>query len=677
MTRRASVLALLPLILAALGATRATAGAPRVIQDPDYQFRLVVPGPRWQLLPERKIKALVPDAVAGARTTSGVLAAVIVEHAPGLKLPTYADLVIDNMPIEHKKVEVREETTFQGLPAITAQVRGKIREIDARYFLTFFLRDGFAYQLVGIGPSAVMRYDGSTFRAFRNAFSLTDGKVQAREENVEAQSADGVGWRLRGRTFESAAYGLHVVAPNGWRPVVGDELANMGDGAEIGMVSKIPEAFFIVVPERLAGVDRAQINARVVSEMAENTQGRVEPEPLAIPIAGESVTFRRVVAGGDLPFEYLVGLRWRDDMSFKVIAWHAKALRVEATPALERALTSIHFLDEPRRKALEASLEKGPDPQNEVGPMFSLRRGRYQDFRYGISWHKPEGYWRMRVGQAARAFHPDATLALEEPAFGLFGMVINENVVSDFDHDAYHGLVVRGIWDAEEDAKATQSETLELNGNKVLVTRGLTTAGNDRFYYVAATVVHGTVATQILFWGYPGNMRRSLERVRTAIKAFSMPKAGLAPSRKVGSQWFDNRLGFALQSPSSSWAFRDNTPTALRPVATMLQLRKGADSVIALAICALQPEQDPEAMIELVTSTIRPSIGRHLQGKPQRSTVTFEGHAATRLAWRGRTDVDVVLFPRDRTLYGLVYSTGARSDRLSLTAIDDLFQLID
>ena len=109
-------------------------------------------------------------------------------------------------------------------------------------------------------------------------------------------------------------------------------------------------------------------------------------------------------------------------------------------------------MDDVEQKAADLALKAIPDTQNYVGPDFSLRRGIYRNFSMNFLWHKPEGYWRIKVGQEARLVNEDATLFIEEPASGLYGLVIGEKI-KDISLSRYHDLAWKSHWETEAERK--------------------------------------------------------------------------------------------------------------------------------------------------------------------------------------------------------------------------------
>src|SRR5262249_44672086 len=145
-----------------------------------------------------------------------------------------------------------EATKVVGLESRRWMTTGSLNGLRLRFQHTVFINQDHLYQLVVWGPFASTADDGSSFRPFVDGFALLEGKVRSRVETPTADGS-GVGWRIRGDTYENAPYGLTVTAPAGWRFVVRPELAQMNDSALVGLQRSSPDCYLVFIVERGPG----------------------------------------------------------------------------------------------------------------------------------------------------------------------------------------------------------------------------------------------------------------------------------------------------------------------------------------------------------------------------------------------------------------------------------------
>jgi len=644
------------------------------IDDPDYQFRLEQPAAGWRLLREADIQKIAPDAVAGMTSDDEVFAVVIVESVPQGELEPLARLLIDQAPLEGKQLLAFAALEFQGQPAIRYHLTGRVGEISFRYVNTVFLHEHTLYQVLAGGPQERTAADGSSFAPVWQAFRLLEGPVRGRATPLPVVDATGVGWRVRHGVFESAVYGVRVEPRGAWRVAVGAELGRINKSAEVGLILREPGVHVILIAEQAHIDDRERLRASIESQTAGNLGAPCPQHDSSAHVDGNAVPLRCYADAGDTAIEYLHGVFFHGTHAMQLMAWYQSGQRDVARPALDNAFASLHFIDDSALAALTAELKAAPDPQNRVGPTYALRRGRYRDFGSGFEWRKPEGFWRIAVGDEARATNADATLFIEDPGSGLMALLIVEPVAS-FTAETFHQVVCGNVFpDVELDPP--QAVTLGAAGG--LVSEARTEHLGLPLTYRVVTAVHGDSAVQLLIWATPGNMAQMRSRADAIVDGWRFFASPAAPVVAERDSYRDNRMGYALRLPGAPWRFEDLTRAEQGALSSFVRWTRGNLTVLALTMCAVQEGQDEQWFAGLVTDELTRRMRAVVSAQPRRERAMLGGLPATRLVWRGGGDpLDAYLTTRDNTFYALlVLQSGVALDA-TLDEVTRGFSLVD
>lgn len=675
--RRIHVLVFLFLCLSVLGCRKAQQRTSSDAEwvDPDYGFRLERPGPKWVILREDEIHRMVPEGVAGAaefadETGSGRHGAIIVEPAPGVELRPLTELLIEQMPLEGKQILSMEDVVFEKLPAVRSSVRGQIGGLDVLYQIVVFMNQGYAYQVLSWGLAT--RTDAQALSQFQNAFHLTGGTVRQRSVPPVLAERD-QGWEIKDGVFRSATYGL-VVRPSGtWRLQVKEPLRRTNASAHVGLTSVNPEAYLVVMAERLGGSERTRFRTAQIESMA-NSLGiapmtaETQPATWKAQVAGREVEFRRFRRAGALPMEFLIGVTYLGeppgDVGITLLGWYKVGLRERSLPIMAQAMGSISELPKAEAAALARSQEALPDSQNDVGLEYSLRQGVYRDFKNGLTWRKPAGAIRIATGAQARERNKDASLFWEDSGSGTYGMLIAEDL-GDMTESGYQKLVVDTMLAKSTARGRPEPFTLGgIKGTKIVFDR---LEGELLLRYHMIVMAHDRRGYQVLQWGLPSLVEAGKERVQQTFAGFS-----LAPLEKIvrsGREHQDHRFGFAFTPPAQPAAeLRDITPTELRAVGTMLEWSTSRCKVLLLALCTGESSIDEQGMIEVTqrAMNLEPS-GFNFLRRSELSVDQLAGKEGKRLQLRrlGTVTGQVFVVRRGQTAYALAI------DSVAGKALDD------
>src|SRR5262245_41368547 len=540
------VLTLLAAVAASLAGTPDARGdqqaTAQAIVDADYGFRLDSPGPGWRLMGEREVSTLAPDALAGAMA-KGVWGIVIVEAWGGKDVAEFARLVTENTLVEGRRTLSTEEIAYAGGKALRTNYVGTMQGMDLQWSHVALLHGGYAYQVVAWVLRGSIASPETVFRPFHDAFHLLPGPVRGRSTKPPAPDATGPGWTLRSGVFSSATYRFAVTPPAGWRVLVGSELRRMNAEAEVGLERTNPEGYVVVIPERAASVDRSAFAAQIRASFAEGKQRRPGKEAPA-RLGGVELALAPYGIPDRPGFAFHHGVVFRDDLCFQVLAWTSDAADAKTPAWWGEALAALRFLDADAIAVLERDIAASLSPARTFGQGHSVRGDVVRDFEGGFTWRRPSSAWRVSVGAEARERNAEASVYLENPSRGLYGVVIAERAD---DGAAYHAAVVRGL--IEGVGGAPQPTAVRL-GDLPAWTTALAKTEPMALAYRVTTAVRAGRAVQLVLWGPSGNVTTSESELRAAADGLRLPVGGLgAPGRLDGTAWRDERAGFELRAP--------------------------------------------------------------------------------------------------------------------------------
>ena len=392
-----------------------TYDATKPIEHEGYRFRLESPGTGWKLTQTEDTRRLVPDAVAGAVNTDGRFGAVIVERVPGLELEGAVEW-LDGM-LEGATFESTDPTTVDGLPAMRSVYVMSIEGLEFRYLRVVFLREGFLYQLMSWGTKSNVSV--SDLEPFVRAFSLTEGTVEGVEDDrPPVEQADGINWRIRDGRFEGVVSGLSIERPEGWRFLVGEELANSNAEAELGLTHRETSAYLLLISERFEGEDPSGLIAIVNNNLRE---GFGEPTEAGTErISGHDVPFRRYTSG---PMEFHIGILSGKGAVTQVLAWYPTGLRDSALPHCRAAIEALRVLSAPERETLREELLDRPGVLWQATRHTSFLGDTFRDFAHRVTWTQPRGLYDVALGDRAKADAPSAVLSVTDTLGSVYGVL--------------------------------------------------------------------------------------------------------------------------------------------------------------------------------------------------------------------------------------------------------------
>lgn len=155
----------------------AVVGGGMPVVDAGNNFRLNQPGGRWQLLTPEGARQVNQLASAGASNKIDDFVGLVIVESAGAgsqiagREQEVARLMVDDCPLEDKRMESVKPVTFQGQPAVRYRFTAKVGTSRGRIENTIFIYKGKLYQLFVTGPGGTTNVD-KEFQTFVNAFQL-------------------------------------------------------------------------------------------------------------------------------------------------------------------------------------------------------------------------------------------------------------------------------------------------------------------------------------------------------------------------------------------------------------------------------------------------------------------------------------------------------------------------
>jgi hypothetical protein len=638
------------------------ADATQAISDPSRGFRLGWPGPGWKLLGEADARQLHPDAAAGAMSDSGTAAVVIVRPATPVALASYADALLASMPLDEKKAARNDGSTLGSHEARRFGVTGKVDGVELRYAGLVAGTDGALIRLIAWQSTATPCLDDRCFEPLWAAFSLLDGASPPPPTAPAAPAtARGVGWRLRDGVFESSVSGLRVRPPSGWTLLVGSSLGRVDAEAEVGLA--LPEAGLTLLlgsepiappPPPGSAAPRPWSYGAALPPPPPACRppmpAPVEGEPVVVP--GELAGHRLELRGGRTGQTDALGTAVpQDERCVQLRASYLSAARERARPLLAAGLGAVSVLSAAERRALGDELGQAGDPQNAVGLDFALRAGTYRNFRWHITWSKPEGPWRMSAEPWSRGLGKNALLEVEQRALGLHALLWAEPVGSG-DASAYHQRAAE-LHGGRLDLGLRHVASTTIEGAEARVSEiDASEAGRPARYRLVTTVRDGT-GLQLLIWGPTAVMTAHAEEVGAIVDGLHV-RPTLTTVEPRAEVYRDHRLGFEL-SPPSTWTFADVTPPELAPLGSFVRWEHDGRWVGVVAACLPDGLQDTDWFVGLLEQLLREALGPMARGAATRNQIRLAGRDANHLLWQAALQrVDAAVAGQDNTVIALV-----------------------
>jgi hypothetical protein len=356
--------------------------------DTDYQFKLVAPGPEWEVFDRAESDPIWFGQLA-VMESANAMVQVSIERTGDIPVTAGADRIA----VWLGRTELaRRPVAWLGHDTIELDFAAEGGEARRE---RVFVRDGLLHDVSLIRSAAVDSWEALDVESMWNAFSLLGGTPRATTPPFGPRDRLGIGWRVEAGRWESAIAGISVTPPTGWRLMTGRalgvteldvELANDACGCYVSLTS------FVGIPPA------ADPNART----------------LTIDTLGGSYPF---VASTEPNAIYQI---WDatimiDGTRLALQAWYPKAHDDLGVTELRRALAALTVMPGIAREALARALLRPRFEPAVIGPSWVLRNGAYADYQWGLVWKRTPGFWRISTGTRANELLVGGIMVATEP----------------------------------------------------------------------------------------------------------------------------------------------------------------------------------------------------------------------------------------------------------------------
>jgi hypothetical protein len=533
-------------------------------------FTMQPPGPGWRRLELDELREVYPEAEVGLEGPHGVQAVLCVRTDPSQDLAGCVDRLLEEQLLEQSRPTFRESTRIDGRDAAHALVTGRRDGTWWRYLATAFREGEELYLLLAWGRSDDVPADGTTL--LEAALGLQRVEGVGFDELARADSAldaDGPGWRVRGGVYRDAALGFALVPRGAWRVASRAELAPLGTHVHAGLLDELHGALLGFVAERAPGVqhgDYAEDARRKAIGPGHNSGTR------QARIAGREVELRRFALPSPTGFadgtvRGVFAVFFEGERCFQVIGRYPATAEQSMGRSLPQGLASLQLLGEGEVRELAAVLLRERVDIESVGPGWCLRGGVFTDFRNGLRWTLPPGFWEVQSGAGGPG---EPTLELYERNLGVRGWIRVDQGPA-FAGEAGHRLAQEALnggrlrVPAAPAARVTLGQlegfasSCDLREQRTSVRALLVSGGNER------------CSVRLCLRAPIETMERHAEPLAAAVRALSVYPAQLTPTAMSGGVYSDARMGFELRAPRADWRFGERPLDRFGPRAAEAQ----------------------------------------------------------------------------------------------------------
>lgn len=631
-----------------------THDASQAVVDEARRFRLENPGDGWKTVGEADARKINPDFVAMTFNTQARLnGSVIVEYLPGMSLDAYVDL---SLAVLEPGVEVglREPTRFQDHDAIRLKVTTMAGGLKSHHEMLAIARGDYFYRV-----DAWTSTDGpANFQPIFEAFSLLDGEVTHTAAATPTADGHGLGWMVRDGVFRSVDSGVEIAGGGGPRLVVGSELVAMDPKAEVGFMGGNPSMFatLSVSPWDLGSLTEAR--AAQAEAVVSGYPDAHQLAALELTIAGAKVPMDTWIEG---PMRYYYGLFDLGEQRLALLAWWTPALDEINRPALIELGKQVRALDPAAREALAAELSQLPDPQQAIGPTWTIHGSVYLDFVHQLRWTKPRAgalSWSFVTDAQATEIDPDATVAIRDRQTGRNAAIAHFPGAGALDDEGWRQHIAT-TWPGVVEQRRT---SITLDALPAELIYGEVTDRGHRWpaYLVAQRRGNDGV---VVFYGSPNGDDASERPQLDALLAGIDFDESITDLEQSNGRFIDHRMGVSLQVPSH-WSSSDQTPPEISALARGTGWSAaGKEMMMLLTMHPPQLGQDLAWIEGFMEQLARDAFGVNTKDVAERSDVTIAGRAGRRLAWS--KPVVTVSIVRNGGTYYMFMATGASATEMN------------
>ena len=635
-------------------------------EDFDYAFSLRRPSTNWQFLSEKNAAQLHPDAMmamTGAKMPG--FFAVIAEELEG-SLDTYVHLIASNYGED--AVLGKESLEIDGRPAVKMTFKQTINGIEFRYVNCLLKKNDFAFQLVGWATASQFASVERDLEAIATSFAFAKDRQPRARSRVGIEDDYGFDWIIKDNVYSNASFGFRLIPANGMRLMGRDELMQINNAADAGLVSSQPATYHMYLVEKTKDDLIGKLISDWEKEMGVDSSGVQEA---AVEFAGQDArqrVYHDIEIEGIL-FDWTWTYFLRDGVLYRYISWWPSSDRKDALPVFEKSLNQLSWLNGDQQRSLQQELSL-LDANNAVGADYSLRNGVFRDFAGGYTYTLPSGLWKANAGDAALTENPECRLDIGKSDEGIYLQLIPEKDL-DMSAEEYHRAILANFEvAADTPIEEAKSGTLDLKLSSfdtehdgISLTWRLASAVRDNRY------------VQLLAWAVKDNESQLNHRLSELLQGLSLPENSPQAVKRTSHAIQDYRLGYQM-SYKPDWKAEPTAHPSLGPIASMISVEHPRGAVIGMGVCTPMTDFTEDMMIDgmlrnsaiKLDPTTRVDSESTLAGLPARC-VRFKG-----MAGRQSAQAAIWIARRGNTAY-LLLALG--EEGLDMEKYKQYFSLLD
>ena len=397
--------------------------------------------------------------------------------------------------------------------------------------------------------------------------------------STETPDFETVGQRVRDGIFESSVFRLTVNPPQGWRLLVGRELAQLDPDAIVGLAAADSTAYVILSPEYLPNdIPDSFLESQrgnFFTTLQDQFESISRSDTVEFNVCGKTVKFEHFVTSAP-QFQYYCGVELFDDLKIMCSAWSLGSDSDQLRESVRAAVGSVSLIPQQDTDKLRQEELARTDIQSSIGRDFSLRRSVYRNFRTGVVWTRPKSFWKVNPGDAAKQVDPNCELFCENILAGIYLTVVSDELEDlTLDLNSHHSFVIENTFEEDHAVHDTVPQKLMIDGAAALVSEGDDDTDDIPIRYRIITIIRNGWAYQITVSGYTGRMEQYKREVDAAIAGFAFLGRSLKPVNMTPKGIDDLWLGLKLDLSPSSWKPRDVTPPQLRNLGRVVNFQRG------------------------------------------------------------------------------------------------------
>jgi hypothetical protein len=591
-----------------------------IFEDYDYAFSITRPSNHWQFLGEQNARQLVPEAILVLK--DGAFIFSVIPEEIDASLDNYVNLIKssygDALIISQESLEI------DGKPAVKIIFRLAVDGVEFTY-VNYVVKNGrFFFQLTGGVMTRNFLEKEDDVAVIAKSFTYAEDRLPRVRIQNSIEDDYGHDWMIADNVYSNASFGFRLVPATGLRLLGGDELTAMNGQA--GVASGNPTTYHIYLIERTTGNEVAEI--MIAAWETEVGADSNDVETVSVDWSGHDAQQRfylDLLVDG-VAFDFAWTYFNRDGVLYRCMSWWPASQREQAAPVLKNSLGQFTWLAEDEQKSLQLQMSK-LDTNNAVGIDFSQRNGVFRDFAGGYTYTLPKSLWKAVTGDTVLAEYPEARLAIENIADGVYMQIIPERDI-DLSAEEYHRALLGNIEVADDvriqdimpDNLAMKLSGFDMTANGLVLS------------YRLATAMRGNRYVQMLMWSLKDNETQLDTHVSEIIKGLSLPEVAPQVTERGTRDIKDHRLGFQLSFKPGGRVISQPVPSR-ESIAGALVVRREDNTILAMGICASLTSFAEDLLIDglmrnsdliKIDPLTRVDSVSTLDGRPARR-VTFQG----------------------------------------------------